>query len=70
MLLDSSSSDSSDEDDMDLLLLEVAFAERRQLGNKLNLADISDVDCEQMFRCVPCLVKVTYFSSYELIYSN
>ena len=48
-LLDSSSSDSSD-DDIDFLVLEMAFAPKRDLGNHLHLDDISEEECEPMFR--------------------
>jgi len=47
--LDSSSSDSSD-DDLCELLLETAFAPKQKLGPHLNLQDISDDNCENMFR--------------------
>ena len=54
MLLDDSSSSegssSSDEDDLDLLFLDAAFPEPRLLGHRLNIEDLSEVDCEQMFR--------------------
>lgn len=48
---DSSSEDSSSSDeDIDLLFLEAAFPEPRLLGPRLNLEDLSENDCEQMFR--------------------
>lgn len=49
---DSSTSDSSssDEDDLDILLVEMAFAPKVYLGRRLNLQDLSDSECEQMFR--------------------
>ena len=46
----SSSSDDSD-DDIDVLFLDMAFAPKRELGKRLNLEDIWEEDCEQMFRC-------------------
>jgi len=46
----SSNSDSSDDDDLDVLFRETAFGEKRSLGEKLNLADITEVQCEEMFR--------------------
>ena len=46
----SSSSDDSD-DDIDVLFLDMAFAPKRELGKRLNLEDIREEDCEQMFRC-------------------
>ena len=33
-----------------LLFLEAAFPEPRLLGHCLNIEDISEIDCEQMFR--------------------
>ena len=45
-----SDSSSSDEDDLDILLVEMAFAHKVYLGRRLNLQDLSDSECEQMFR--------------------
>ncbi|CAB4028435.1 Hypothetical predicted protein [Paramuricea clavata] len=45
---DSSSSDS--DDDNDLLFFETCFATTRELGTRINLQDISEDDCEKMFR--------------------
>lgn len=53
MLYDSdsgSSQTSSSEDDFDFLVCEMAFAPKRELGNRVNLTDIGDLECEQMFR--------------------
>ena len=47
---DGSSSDSSDEEDLDVLFVVTAFGERRILNKKLNIADLSEVQCEEMFR--------------------
>jgi len=47
---DESSSDSSDEEDLDVLFVVTAFGERRILNKKLNIADLSEVQCEEMFR--------------------
>ena len=46
----SSDSSSSDEDDRDLLLLELVFAPKIQPGHRLNLLDLSNLQCEQLFR--------------------
>ena len=46
----SDSFSSSEEDDMDLLLCELAFRPKRKLETCLNLFDHSDVECEQLFR--------------------
>lgn len=46
----SDSSSSSDEDDIDFLLCELAFRPKRKLGPRLNIADLSDMECEQLFR--------------------
>ena len=46
----SSDSSSSDEDDLDFLLCELAFKPKRALGPRLNLMDLSDLQCEQLFR--------------------
>ena len=45
-----SSSDSSDEEDLDVLFVVTAFGERRILNKKLNITDLSEVQCEEMFR--------------------
>ena len=45
-----SDSSSSDEDDLDILLVEIAFAPKVYLGRRLNLQDLGDSECEQMFR--------------------
>lgn len=52
MQLDDSSSEgsSSSDEDLDFLFLEAAFPEPRLLGLRLNMEDISEIDCEQMFR--------------------
>ena len=53
MAFNDSSSDSfssSEEDDMDLLLCELAFRTTRKLGTRLDLLDLSDLECEQLFR--------------------
>ena len=46
---DESSSDLSDEEDL-VLFVVTAFGERRILNKKLNIADLSEVQCEEMFR--------------------
>jgi len=48
---ESSSSESSD-DDLDLLLLDAfgCFTEPLRLGPRLNLEDVGEMECEQMFR--------------------
>ena len=52
MAFNDSSSDSfsSSEDDMDLLLCELAFRPKRVLRTRLNLLDLSDLEREQLFR--------------------
>ena len=52
MQLDGSSSEGSSksDEDMDLLFLEAAFPEPRLLCPRLNLEDLNENDCEQMFR--------------------
>ena len=52
MQLDDSSSEgsSSSDDDLHFLFLEAAFPEPPLLGPRLNMEDISEIDCEQMFR--------------------
>lgn len=47
---DDSSSDSSDEEDLDLLFLDAAFGETRTLDKRPNIADLSEIQCEEMFR--------------------
>jgi hypothetical protein len=52
MALESESSSDSDSSDeyLDVLFLEAAFPEPRSLGPRLNIEDVSEVDCEKMFR--------------------
>ena len=52
MQLDDSSSEgsSSSDEDLDFLFLEAAFPEPRLLGSRLNIDDLSEIDCEQIFR--------------------
>lgn len=52
MQLDDSSSEgsSSSDEDLDLLFLGAAFPKPRLLGPRLNIEDLSEIDCEQMFR--------------------
>lgn len=52
MFNDSSESDcsSSDEDDLDLILLDCLFPSANQGGPLLNIDDLSDWQCEKMFR--------------------
>lgn len=47
---DESISDSSDEEDLDVLFAVTAFGERRTLTKKLNIADLSEFQSEEMFR--------------------
>ena len=49
---DSGFSSSDEELDMDFLLLEVLFKPKKILGPRINLDDLSDVECEKLFRCV------------------
>ena len=53
-LQESSDSDflSSDEEDIDILLLELSFKPKKILEPRINLDDLSEVDCEQLFRFV------------------
>ena len=46
----SSEGSSSSDEDLDFLFLEAAFPEPRLLGPCLNMEDISEINCEQMFR--------------------
>jgi hypothetical protein len=52
LLYDSDSSDDEDDlfDDYDLILYEMAFTQKPMLGPRLNLQDVSEDDCEKMFR--------------------
>ena len=66
MVYDSSSdqSASSEEDELDTLLLDLAFAPKRMLGTRINLQDIPDVDCERMFRYLhACILNGKIISS-------
>ena len=53
-LQESSNSDFSsiDEGDMDFFLLELSFKPKKILGPRINLDDLSEVECEQLFRFV------------------
>ena len=46
----SSSTSSSSEDDLDLLLLEFAFAPKRVSQARIHIDDLSDLECEELFR--------------------
>ena len=48
----SQSESSSDEDDLDFLLLSTLFPESKQVMQRLNLADLTESQCETMFRYV------------------
>lgn len=51
LLLDSSDSDfSSDGDALETLYLELSFKPKKALGHRPNLADLSSLECEQLFR--------------------
>ena len=51
LLLDSSNSDfSSDEETLETLYLELSFKPKKVLGRRPNLADLSTLECEQLFR--------------------
>lgn len=56
---DSSSSD--DEDNMDILFLDLAFPERPVRQSHVHLEELSDIECEQLFRYpVLCLLNGLY----------
>ena len=60
---DCSSSSSSDGDDLDLLLVDTMFRLTVKLDfPQLNLIDLSDAQCEAMFR------KVLYFFAQLFLY--
>ena len=50
LLVYESSSDSDEDDLPDVILYEMAFIRKRVLGPRLNLQDVSEDDCEKMFR--------------------
>ena len=56
-----SDSSSSDEDDLDILLVEMAFASKVYLGQRLNFQDLSDSECKQMFRYANLRIFVSYY---------
>ena len=47
---DDSSSNFCDEEDFDVLFVVTAFGEKRILNKKLNIADLSEVQCDERFR--------------------
>ena len=56
---DSSSSDeSSDEEDLDLLFLDAAFENSQKFENRLNIADLNAVQCEEM--CSGCALCAAF----------
>ena len=46
----SCTSSSSEEDDLDLLLLEFAFVPKRVTRARTHIDDLSDLECEELFR--------------------
>ena len=48
--LNSSSESSSDENDLDLLLVDLSFAPKRVVVPRLNIVDLSNLQCGQLFR--------------------
>ena len=53
MALDSSSTsgtDNCEEDDKDILLCELAFRPKLNLGQRLHIANLTELQCEQLFR--------------------
>ena len=67
----SDASSSSEEDDIDFLFCELAFRPKRKLGPCLNLQDLSDLDCEQLFRyfkhsdiCMCSLVNFAFIAFF------
>ena len=59
----SSSDDSSDEDDLDLLLVDAMFPETSKPDyTRLKLDDLSEIQCETMFR----LVSLFFFFFFRL----
>ena len=69
MLYDDSSSDgssdSSDEDDLDFLLFCALFPEPSPSAPRLNLADLTDFQCETMFRLATGNRKTSTFAVYR-----
>jgi hypothetical protein len=45
-----SSNSSSDEEDLDLLFVDVAFGEGCVLDSRPNILDFTEIECEEMFR--------------------
>ena len=43
-------SSSSEEDDLESIFLDVVFAPKRERGPRVNLEEIGDLECEQLFR--------------------
>ena len=69
---DSSESDqssSSDEEDLDFLLLDAVFPTKVSLDTpRLNLEDLSDEQCDRMFRYANSLLKLqALFVSYSVL---
>lgn len=53
---DSSSDSSSSEDDLETLLLDLTAKPKRKLGPRLNLEDLTSLECEQLFRLASALL--------------
>ena len=52
----SSCTSSSDEEDLDLILLDLVVKPKQALGPKLHLEDLTDLECERLFRLAILLV--------------
>lgn len=52
----SSCTSSSDEEDLDLILLDLVVKPKQVLGPKLHLEDLTDLECERLFRLAILLV--------------
>ena len=49
---DSSTSSSSDHEDLDMLFLDTLFNPTLKMGHRLDLQALSDSECVEMFSCV------------------
>ena len=61
----SSCTSSSDEEDMDLILLDLVVKPKQVLGPKLHLEDLTDLECERLFR-LAILVCVKFLLCYTI----
>lgn len=67
----SDQSSSSEEDELEILHLDLAVAPKRMHGPCINLQDISDFDCEWIFRCFHVMDEMitrNFMHAYRILF--